>query len=222
MILELKIKVQKLVSSLIQEGKNIKQIERAVSDLILSKAPNGALKSLQRQWAKDVAKINLEALRLAEEKFDYAKKISFRPEETKSALSVFEKITEDFAIVQGNIQKEVSKFLRESIRKNYSLDKIRIGLEDKFAKPIAQAYTIANTGLASYSNVANFEYAKDAGVKKFKYDGPSGERDFCTQHLGKLFTESEINRLNNGQGLPVKEYLGGWNCRHYWTPIIGE
>jgi hypothetical protein len=43
-------------------------------------------------------------------------------------------------------------------------------------------------------------------------------RPFCRAHAGQIFTLEEIERLDNGQGLPVRESCGGYNCRHYWVP----
>jgi hypothetical protein len=43
-------------------------------------------------------------------------------------------------------------------------------------------------------------------------------RPFCRAHAGQIFTLEEIERLDKGQGLPVRESCGGYNCRHYWVP----
>jgi hypothetical protein len=52
--------------------------------------------------------------------------------------------------------------------------------------------------------------------------GPPPERAFCKKHIGRVYTEAEIQRLSNGQGLPVRYYMGGYNCRHRWVLASGE
>ena len=44
------------------------------------------------------------------------------------------------------------------------------------------------------------------------------ERDFCKEHYNKIYTIEEIQALNNGQGLDVLTYAGGYNCLHWWMP----
>jgi hypothetical protein len=55
----------------------------------------------------------------------------------------------------------------------------------------------------------------------YAYVGPVDGiiRPFCLEHVGKVYTKAEIDRLDNGQ-LP-NPFLtgGGYNCRHLWAPI---
>lgn len=52
----------------------------------------------------------------------------------------------------------------------------------------------------------------------YVYVGPRDDknRDFCRRWVGKATRHPE--RLDNGQGLPVPDYCGGYNCRHSWAP----
>ena len=56
----------------------------------------------------------------------------------------------------------------------------------------------------------------------YVYVGPrdAKNRPFCRQWVGKAVTEP--SRLDNGQGLPVDDYCGGYNCRHSWAPTTIE
>lgn len=56
----------------------------------------------------------------------------------------------------------------------------------------------------------------------YVYVGPrdSKNRPFCRQWVGKAVTNP--TRLDNGQGLPVDDYCGGYNCRHSWAPTTVE
>ena len=52
----------------------------------------------------------------------------------------------------------------------------------------------------------------------YVYVGPrdAKNRPFCQAWVGKAVTDP--SRLDNGQGLPVDDYCGGYNCRHSWAP----
>jgi len=57
--------------------------------------------------------------------------------------------------------------------------------------------------------------ASKQGVKYFRYEGPQGSaRAFCAERIGKVYSAEEIEKMNNGHGLPVLYFMGGWNCRH--------
>jgi len=89
----------------------------------------------------------------------------------------------------------------------------------------ARAETIANTALSQAQRAYTIESARFLPSQEevlFGYDGPSSDRGFCAEILGKAFTREQIARLDNGQGLPVLTSGGGWNCRHSWTPLAGR
>ena len=67
-----------------------------------------------------------------------------------------------------------------------------------------------------------FEFAKEAGVERYKYDGVvnPNSRKFCKINCGKIFSMNEIMSMDNGQGLSVLSSLGGYNCTHFWTPVV--
>lgn len=52
----------------------------------------------------------------------------------------------------------------------------------------------------------------------FVYVGPrdAKNRPFCRVWVGKATIDPR--KLDNGQGLPVEDYCGGYNCRHSWAP----
>ena len=71
---------------------------------------------------------------------------------------------------------------------------------------------------------------KDEGEIKFRYSGPSAQREFCRamMRLNKVYTEGEIGRMNglnpgfgaNGSNsYDIFEYKGGPNCQHYWEQV---
>jgi hypothetical protein len=97
-------------------------------------------------------------------------------------------------------------------------------LEDAGDAPIHHLRTEMNTALMAYGRIVNMEKAEKAGFEKFIYIGPDDDitRPFCGEHLDKIYTADEIAALDNGQGLPVEIYGGGYNCRHQWRPVSDE
>ena len=70
----------------------------------------------------------------------------------------------------------------------------------------------------------------DEGEIKFRYSGPSAQRNFCRAMLtlNKVYTEDEIgqlNRFNPGFGAggsnsyDIFKYKGGPNCTHFWEQV---
>ena len=71
---------------------------------------------------------------------------------------------------------------------------------------------------------------KDEGEIKYRYSGPTAQRDFCRamQRLNKVYTLKEIESmsgLNPGFGARgsnsynIFKYKGGPNCQHYWEQV---
>lgn len=56
----------------------------------------------------------------------------------------------------------------------------------------------------------------------YRYVGPDDAkaRDFCSEIVGKCFTRAAMARLDNGLGMDVSVYGGGWSCRHSWAPML--
>jgi len=55
----------------------------------------------------------------------------------------------------------------------------------------------------------------------YLYDGPrdARTRPFCRAHVGDVYTRAALERLDNGQGLPVTDFAGGYACRHRLSPL---
>lgn len=77
--------------------------------------------------------------------------------------------------------------------------------------------------------------ADDLGLNLYLYVGPEDAvtRKFCQQVLDgspegvssrkvPIYSREEIDSMDNGQGLPVFPYRGGYRCRHQWTPVSAE
>ncbi len=71
---------------------------------------------------------------------------------------------------------------------------------------------------------------KEEGETKYRYAGPTGQREFCRAMLrvNKVYTLQEVERmagLNPGFGprgastYDIFKYKGGPNCQHYWEQV---
>lgn len=85
-----------------------------------------------------------------------------------------------------------------------------------------RAGIFANTIVSGYDNSLSNTTADQAGLNYYLYFGGLVEhsRAFCIEHVNHVFTKDQIMKLDNGQKLPVLNYLGGYNCIHQW--IRGE
>ena len=80
--------------------------------------------------------------------------------------------------------------------------------------------TLSDTLGLGLSRLEHINSNLEVGINRFEYSGnPNPERDFCVEHFGRVYTIDEISRLDNGQGLDVLTYCGGYNCRHIWIGV---
>ena len=114
-------------------------------------------------------------------------------------------------LIKGSNSKQIEETIKKvSKRIEYSSDKY-----DQRVKVIARTFS------HGINNLLNFNQAREIGITHFKYVGnPITERQFCKKHLNKTYTLEYMKTLDNGQHLDVITYAGGYNCRHYWLPVI--
>lgn len=124
----------------------------------------------------------------------------------------------DFPSIDKNIRDTVVKEIRQSVHKNYNFETIRTNLQ-KTTIGTSEIYTLANTAVSQFDNASMFEFALQAGINKFLYEGvlQPNSRLFCIEHFHKVYTYEQILEMDNGQGVPVVTSCGGYNCGHYWT-----
>jgi len=138
-------------------------------------------------------------------------------------------LTANFAKVGGKLNTDVFRAIDRGLRNNMSMKQIsdlvrRVGVLGEHHSRTAGR--TAKMGKLRTEYLANH---LKAGCKEFKYAGPTGAsatqdepRDFCRKHLGKIYTIEQILKLNNGQGLSVLIYMGGYNCRHRWEAVYNS
>lgn len=85
---------------------------------------------------------------------------------------------------------------------------------------------MVNDSLTQFDASINMAAAKEADVKRWEYYGDTirDTRQWCRDHVGKVYTEEEIRELwanNSWQGKASGDPFivrGGYNCRHQWLP----
>ena len=102
-----------------------------------------------------------------------------------------------------------------------ALGKVIVGEDKKGGQLKNHTKTYAQTALMGYDRFVTNRLGQEAGLGNYLYLGPNDAvtRKFCRRHVNKSFTLEEIKSLDNGQGLPVLQFQGGWNCRHLWQLI---
>jgi len=141
--------------------------------------------------------------------------------------NLFERLQSLYKVDFSKIRSDAGAIITEEIRRTARAGK---GYEDLRSRLLrrslgeAQSRTLAITALAQFDNGMMFEYAQQGGVEKFLYDGVlhTNTRPFCREHLGKQYTIAQIQKMDNGQGIPVETACGGYNCTHFWTPVVSE
>jgi hypothetical protein len=89
----------------------------------------------------------------------------------------------------------------------------------------SQVATEIDTLLSGFSRTVTAKKAQEFELDLFLYYGANDKitRDFCQETLEErdppIYTIDEIKQMDNGQGLDVLTYGGGYNCRHQWIPI---
>jgi hypothetical protein len=215
---QLERKLTRLIKSMLKSGASEAAIKRAAKKLIKQFNPYSRL---SKQFEKD-------ALKVAENAFSETSKRLFwiqqhnRPKLSKKALKTLIVVNNQFALMQNKINKSVVSLVEKAIKEDISSSELSKLIAEAVGGGKYRANTIANTALQGYSAANTLEMAKNAGVKKYKYSGPPAQRQFCKSRLGKVYTYDQIQNMDNEQGLSVLYFGGGYNCPHFWEPVIDD
>jgi len=94
-------------------------------------------------------------------------------------------------------------------------------LAQRMNQATGRQLTEINTKASMFGRSVTAQIAEEAGLNLFLYTGPLDgvTRKFCDPLVDKVVSDSQMRKLNNGQGLPVRTAGGGYNCRHSWSPV---
>lgn len=196
-------KLMRYIRRLVEGKKTVREIDRRIAAWLKT---NGYTHSLRGDL--ETAALNA-----------FVEQKQIRSEDRDLVASLVQKTNSQLGTVDGIVRQDLKSEIADALRQDASLTQLtgRVHLKIRKGKNLAEAVTV--TARSSFNRTAAITKAKRAGVAQFRYDGPASERDFCKRRLGKVYTLDEIKRMDNGQGLPVWQYGGGYRCRHRWTAV---
>lgn len=125
--------------------------------------------------------------------------------------------------IKDNIEEEVVDIVMKGIRRNLTDEEIENKIRKTGKAWGGHARNLRNTVEIAYNRATSLDIQRKAGFEFFRLVGPVlGARQWCKDHIDKVYTIEEIEKLNNGQGLAVREFAGGYNCRHHWEGVRNE
>lgn len=85
----------------------------------------------------------------------------------------------------------------------------------------ARVRTLYDTSVSIFGRQVEALQAGDDPEATFAFMGPADEknRPFCREHVGKVYTRTAIDALDNGQLDNTFLTGGGFNCRHLWMEV---
>lgn len=155
--------------------------------------------------------------------FDFAPRAAAQVR--SQASGALDSIPDAFSLAMAEIRDAVDSVANAPVKVEPFIRKVAARMDVPFVRARVAVQT-AVMGAWRLSTVARAESgAKEIGeVAAFLYLGPDDSkcRPFCAAHVGRVYKAKDIARMNNGQGLEVRTFAGGYNCRHVWSPISLE
>ncbi len=84
-----------------------------------------------------------------------------------------------------------------------------------------RARQVYDTAISTFSRQVSQMGTTGEANEAFFYVGPVDEkmREFCAEHVGKVYSRTAIDAMDNGQLPNVMLTGGGYNCRHLWHRV---
>ena len=128
------------------------------------------------------------------------------------------------AIFEDVIAPDFKSAIRSSLvamTQNIPLAIVKSNLQTRLERSTGRQLTEIKTQISEYGRSITATAAAAADLDLYLYTGPNDgiTRPFCKRLINLVVDESQMNKLNNGQGKSVKTSCGGYNCRHSWSPI---
>lgn len=143
----------------------------------------------------------------------------------RAQLVFLERASSAVTDVLGFLDEGLSGLLSQAASTPMTQRQIQTAASALIDAPLAQARTITNTTLAGLQRETTATAVNGlpggAAESYWLYLGPrdSKTRPFCRVCVEQAFSTAQLSRLRNGQGLPVRAYGGGYNCRHSIVPV---
>lgn len=199
--------LRKLVVKQLRQGASRRAVEREIDAYIR-----------RNDVADDLRERLSEA---AQQQFDWVDQRTLSLKDRELSRRVLSDAGEGFARMEEQLNEELKREVIRGIEEEVPLPELESRLVRRLDIGKNQAFTVGNTAFSGYDQASFWrqaeEVAEDGEQMLFEYVGPPPQRSFCERHIGNVYTEEQIDRLENGQGLDVRLFGGGYNCRHRWV-----
>jgi hypothetical protein len=159
----------------------------------------------------------LQARRIANVSSDLTADASLR-------LEAFRALHFDDLLSAGDdLSQQLSRAVARSVFGTKPIREIVADMGDVVDRSEQTIRTVYDTAISVYGREVEAIQAGDDPETTFAYVGPVDDqtREFCMNHVGRVYTRSEIDDLDNGQIDNVFLTGGGYNCRHVWQEVSG-
>ena len=128
------------------------------------------------------------------------------------------------AIFEDVILPDYKKAMRDafqSLATQIPVDVVVGDLQRRLEQSEGRELTEVRTSISELGRSLTATAAAAADLDLYLYTGPKDgiTRPFCRALIGLVVDETQMSKLNNGQGKSVKISCGGYNCRHSWSPV---
>ncbi len=212
--------IKQILRNLENPDRKTLEVARALGSLMSSLKSlglNSLLNDITKIYGNQLEIIRTDLIESSGKRFTY----------TDLDVTVTEQLIKfDSSLVENKITDMSSKISSAVMRQVVTGEAPKVNelIEEFTPKTVANIKTELNTASLGFSRAVTMAKAKDLGLKLFLYVGVQDKltRPFCASKVGKIFTQEEINKWDNKQGIPASIYLGGYNCRHHLRPISEE
>lgn len=133
--------------------------------------------------------------------------------------------TADVAAVFAEAADEMRRAINAGISTGGSLADLVEQVAARLQVAVVRAQAAVDAAVMASGRRALMMQAEATGIDYvFAYVGPEDakNRPFCKALVGRAVSARRMVALDNGQGLPVRDFCGGYNCRHSWAPLTRE
>ena len=221
--------------------RSLRAAKAAVSDAVKVAADSGGLDALRNMRREELSSWLLEAglgdlvLDIPEAERDtldnveqllLASSSGFNVAEIEGIGQALSNETVE-GIIEDVIIPDTQRAVREALQgAQFAADISTVvsDLDAQLRRAEGRQITEARTAITSFGREITAVAAEAAGLDHYLYTGPLDgiTRSFCRELVGKAFTQTQIDKLNNQQLAPPLIRGGGYNCRHTWAPISEE
>ena len=147
------------------------------------------------------------------------------PQAQLDAGRVLQTAGRDVTRIRGKLRDALLDDMTRVLRTNGLVSEVEDVVRRRTRQAEHAVRTVAQTAAGGFDRAQTLAQAAGVDNVTFRYAGPPADRTFCQTRLteaanGVTYTEAQIRSLDNGQGLDVALYCGGYNCRHRWIAVV--